>query len=57
MIVQVVKDYSHYQNSRVFKKGETLVVEDKANSDFYHIHKGNQLDLIPKKNCIIKNEN
>ncbi len=54
MVVQVIKEYSHYQNSHDFLVGDILHVEDKANSDFYHIYKGNHLDLIPKDNCEVK---
>lgn len=53
MKVKVIVPYYEKDLDRWFEKGEIINVEDKENSDFYHIWKGNKLYLIKKSNCEI----
>lgn len=53
MKVKVTVPYYDEEMDRWFMHGEILNVEDKDNSDFYHIWEKNKLYLI-KKNCCEK---
>lgn len=51
MKVKVIIPYYDTGTDTQFVKDAVINVEDKANSDFYHIWKGNTLCLIEKKCC------
>ena len=51
MKVRVIKEYFEKDVKRLFKVGEVINVENKENSDFYHIWEKDGLVVIPKENC------
>lgn len=53
MKVKLIKNYNHIENSKKYKYGETVDVEDNINSTFYHVWLKDKfyLDVIPKDIC------
>lgn len=51
MKVKVTLPYYDSEMDKQFVIGEIINVEDKKNSDYYHIWKENKLYLIEKKCC------
>ena len=57
MKVKVIKDYLDVEANVAFKVDDKINVENKENSDFYHIwekkYGKERLIIIPKVNCVV----
>lgn len=51
--VKLLYDWYEPKNTREYKKGEYVKVEENINGDCYHVWIGNKLDLIRKSFCEI----
>ena len=55
MKVKVIKEYYDKYENRQFNVGDLINVDNKANSDFYHLWEKKDgkevLYIIPKENC------
>ena len=51
--VRIKEDWYDPNNTREYKKGEYIKVEENIYGDSYHVWVGNRLDLIRKSFCTI----